>query len=353
MTGSKSNKKPIKKSGKSIHYGSKTSKKSQKETKNLAVKKDSISDEDHLDLDVARLGARKYVPKKPIAIELLSDDSDSDFEEPNVKKPITKLPPKRTGGTKKAIAIPIVDKDGKPVMKHCTKCDQTKNVYEFHLCKTGYRYCCKNCSNEMSRNFKANNKKYIADFNKKWKAAHKDDVKAYNHDYNKNNRETIQPRQTLQHRIRRETDKKYKIACDLRRSMYYFVKSKGETCDDNIDELIGCGWNEFEAWLTTLFDIGMNMDNYGKEWSIDHIRPCSTFDLTRDTEKYHCFHWSNLRPMQLLKNQEKNNTVDQNLIDEYAYTAATFIKYLPEEDRRSYTILPMEEVKKKKKEEEK
>ena len=39
----------------------------------------------------------------------------------------------------------------------------------------------------------------------------------------------------------------------------------------------------------------MTFDNYG-EWHIDHVKPCSSFDLTNEQEIYECFNWKNIRP---------------------------------------------------------
>ena len=45
---------------------------------------------------------------------------------------------------------------------------------------------------------------------------------------------------------------------------------------------------------------GMTWDNYGRgtnNWSIDHIIPCSNFDLTKIEEQQKCFHYTNLQPL--------------------------------------------------------
>ena len=48
--------------------------------------------------------------------------------------------------------------------------------------------------------------------------------------------------------------------------------------------------------LSSLFTEGMTLDNYGK-WHIDHIKPCSLYDLT-DIEQFNeCWSLSNLQPL--------------------------------------------------------
>ena len=48
---------------------------------------------------------------------------------------------------------------------------------------------------------------------------------------------------------------------------------------------------------------GMTFDNI----HIDHIKPCSKFDLTKEEEKEKCFHYTNLQPLFVKDNLEKAN----------------------------------------------
>ena len=41
----------------------------------------------------------------------------------------------------------------------------------------------------------------------------------------------------------------------------------------------------------------MTWDNHGEIWEIDHIIPCSKFNLTEEKQQKECFHYTNLQPL--------------------------------------------------------
>lgn len=222
--------------------------------------------------------------------------------------------------------------------KHCAKCDTSKSIEEFYMCKTGIlRHCCKQCDNAASRAYKAANRQKISKYNEKWKSSHIEEVSKYNHKYNKNNRPAIRTRQTLTRRERIKNDPKFHLTCNLRGELYSYIKAKGNYRHDFMKQLMGCDWDSFEMWLRFLFeDKHMSLDNYGEYWSIDHIMPCCIFDVTDDEQKLLCFNWSNLRPTLTLDNQSKTGKVIPEIITKYYKLSKKFIKLLPKEERKNY-----------------
>lgn len=61
-------------------------------------------------------------------------------------------------------------------------------------------------------------------------------------------------------------------------------------------DLVGVSRDDLMKHLESMFLEGMNWENYG-EWHIDHIRPCSSFDLSDPKQQKICFHYTNLQPM--------------------------------------------------------
>ena len=72
--------------------------------------------------------------------------------------------------------------------------------------------------------------------------------------------------------------------------------------------LIGCSIDFLKSYIESLFKEGMNWDNWTKDgWHLDHIIPCSSFDLSNEEERRKCFHYSNLRPLWARDNWEKGS----------------------------------------------
>lgn len=71
-------------------------------------------------------------------------------------------------------------------------------------------------------------------------------------------------------------------------------------------ELIGCTWEFLEWHIEQQFAHGMTWENRGL-WHVDHIRPCSSYDLTNPEQQKRCFHYSNLRPLWAKDNLSKGH----------------------------------------------
>ena len=63
-------------------------------------------------------------------------------------------------------------------------------------------------------------------------------------------------------------------------------------------------WNHLEKQ----FQSGMTRENHGK-WHIDHIIPCTAFDLTDPEQQKKCFHYTNLQPLWAIDNMKKSNKI--------------------------------------------
>jgi hypothetical protein len=74
--------------------------------------------------------------------------------------------------------------------------------------------------------------------------------------------------------------------------------------------MLGCSFEFFKGYLEAQFKVGMTWDNHGVNgWHIDHIYPCSAFDLSKPEEQMKCFHYSNMQPLWANENILKGDKV--------------------------------------------
>jgi hypothetical protein len=73
---------------------------------------------------------------------------------------------------------------------------------------------------------------------------------------------------------------------------------------------LDCSIDWFKGWMEMQWEDGMSWNNYGNkkgQWSIDHIIPLSSVDLTDREQLKRVCHWTNLQPMWHLDNIKKGN----------------------------------------------
>jgi len=185
-------------------------------------------------------------------------------------------------------------------MKTCTKCKQLKSFTEFHKrkdCKDGYRSRCKNCRNE-------DNRKYHHSTPELQKAREKR--------YRKSNSDKVRKAKRKYIAKRRVYDTSYRILIDTRSRIIHALN--GSNKSKSTRELIGCTIEELKVHLQqTAISNGyknFNIDSYsGKDYHVDHIKPCSSFNLEDKEEQRKCFHYTNLQILTAEENLIKGDKV--------------------------------------------
>jgi transposase-like protein len=142
---------------------------------------------------------------------------------------------------------------------------------------------------------------------KRWYDTHKSQLREYMREYEME---------------RKKIDPQYKLGFTLRHRVRTALKQCGLKKDKKIKELTGCSINHLKTHLESQFQEGMNWDNHGK-WHIDHIRPCSSFNLLDPKEQQKCFHYTNLQPLWATDNLKKRNKYTLGVIN-CAATKKTF-----------------------------
>lgn len=83
--------------------------------------------------------------------------------------------------------------------------------------------------------------------------------------------------------------------------------------------LLGCTIAYLKKHIESLWADGMTWENYGNPngdhtncWHIDHIKPCTSFDLRYADQQAMCFNYTNLQPMWGKENILKSNKWQQS-----------------------------------------
>lgn len=188
----------------------------------------------------------------------------------------------------------------------CEMCKETKSNLEFRSTKrskAGHFKICNSCwkpSVWNSDKQKASEKKYVRKnpdkIKEKWRKAALNPTRII--------------RDRLNHRI-----------VDAMRSVN---TRKGNTTDN----YTGCTMPYLKKWFEYQFDDTINWQTYG-EWHIDHVMPCSNYDLTNEEQQKICFNWQNLRPCSKAENMAKSDKIIPELIEQQKQRVSTFLEINP------------------------
>ena len=206
-------------------------------------------------------------------------------------------------------------------LKECTKCGEEKPETTEYFIKQrgGFRIQCKRCVNSQIReDYSLKRKELKKEYYRKNKPAALAQQKAYrenNLEHCKNvsnawyekNKDKITKKERVRYKERYANDLDYKMRKVLRARVRGAIKdyaNKGTVKSKKTMDLIGCSLEDLKKHLESQFTDGMSWDNHG-EWHIDHIIPCSSFDLSLTEDQERCFCYTNLQPLWALDNMTK------------------------------------------------
>lgn len=229
-------------------------------------------------------------------------------------------------------------------MKTCSKCKQEKELSEFYKNKNrkdGYNTFCKECQKEYSKNnknvYKNNNiqyqknksinyylnheknleknrKRYLnnKEYYKNYYIINKNKIKNTHKIYYINNKEKINNYNKININKLYHKSSNFKISQLLRNRINEALKHNRKS--QSTSSLLGCSLEQYKNYLQSTaisnsyedFDI----NNYNSaEYHIDHIVPCSAFNLKCGYHQRLCFNWSNMQILRAKKNLEKSDNI--------------------------------------------
>ncbi len=126
-------------------------------------------------------------------------------------------------------------------------------------------------------------------------------------EYEKNNKDRLRVARRKWENERLDTDMDYKLRKSLAKRIRNELKGISKK-DDATEKLIGCSIVDFKKYIESKFRNGMTWQNwnlYG--WHIDHKKPLSWFDLSKESERIKAFHYTNMQPLWAIDNLKKKN----------------------------------------------
>jgi hypothetical protein len=182
-------------------------------------------------------------------------------------------------------------------LKICSDCNNHKEITMYPSNISTYdkiSNICKECTNQRSRNYYNRNKDKEANRRRE--------------KYLRNKEKEIH-NDNLYKKKRRLIDPEYKLLRNIRDRHSKAVKYSGFNKNFSSINLLGCDSGYLKKYIEIQFRDGMNWNNYGNLWTLDHIYPLSKIDWTCIYEKAKYCHYSNLQPMYKLDNIKKGNRI--------------------------------------------
>lgn len=227
--------------------------------------------------------------------------------------------------------------------KVCNKCGEFKDFSFFgkqKYGKFGHRAVCNPCRGiEYAENLEENRAKLRRSrelHGEKWDAARRKKYKedaAYReialskskkyYSYNKAKKADYDKRYAKSENGKARAKRKYQriknnpnlyLDKRLRDSFRTSLKRASVAKKGSALKYLGCTMPEFQIYITSLFTERMSWDKIlSGEIHIDHIKPCCSFDFTKEEQIAECFHYTNLRPLWESDNCRKGATEDKKL----------------------------------------
>tara|TARA_B100000900_G_C20597890_1_gene724186 strand:- start:3389 stop:4354 length:966 start_codon:yes stop_codon:yes gene_type:complete len=127
--------------------------------------------------------------------------------------------------------------------------------------------------------------------------------------WRKNNVKEISRKYKIYEKNRKLIDPEFKLLKTLRSRLGSALKRKNIEKGFSTMDLTGCQLSFLRGYIEAKFTEGMTWEKVGKEIHIDHIKPCCSFDLTKEEEQKKCFHYSNLQPLWARDNLVKGGKI--------------------------------------------
>jgi hypothetical protein len=194
---------------------------------------------------------------------------------------------------------------------------QQKNKEQIAMRKAVYSNANKEKIARQKTEYRQKNAKKVADLQARYRHSNKEKLAAYL----QSNKEKIVARRAAYYQAnkekinekyytRKKTNPIFNIGCKMRNRVYCAIKSQYTKKAHKTTELLGCDFPTLKRHIEKLFTKGMTWEAVMMgEIHIDHIVPCSKFNLADPAQQKACFHYKNLQPLWAADNLRKSNKI--------------------------------------------
>lgn len=232
----------------------------------------------------------------------------------NMVKGRNQCKPCRSAKYKEYVKTKLTENYNVEIERTCSKCSIKLNLEN----TVKRRPMCKDCYNVKCNEYKKNNKAKVQENHKEYYEKNKETIAEYYKDHYKENKDTYMAnnrkwRQENRETINEKANERFRTnstARLIKNARTRISKAlKGQSIRSI--KLIDCNIQFLKDWLQSNFNENMTLENYGTYWHMDHVIPCSHFDLTNEDEIRDCFRWTNLQPMLASENICKQDTLNK------------------------------------------
>lgn len=206
--------------------------------------------------------------------------------------------------------------------KVCIKCNKEKSLDEYNNrkdSKDGKRADCKECHNNMRREYRYNNRERRREYMKKYRIDNPNQVPNWikkNYDrylensrrWKKQNPDKVKRHKRDTRRRRLSKDPQFRLKENIRRLLLLTLDRGGYLKKSKTQQILGCSYEEFVEHIESQFVDGMGWGNKG-EWELDHIIPISS--AVNEEEVCLLNHYTNFQPLWREYNRRKADSYNE------------------------------------------
>lgn len=158
---------------------------------------------------------------------------------------------------------------------------------------------------KQAREYTLNNLNKTKEYQKQYRSENKENRKIYAN----SNREHINNGLRILRQEKRNNDGAYRFRQNMGSLLSVILKNPSWQIVSKVEEYLGCSIYEFKNHIENQFTEEMSWENYGNFWELDHIKPCSSFNLNNEEERKNCFNVLNTRPLKVSENRIKGGLI--------------------------------------------